>query len=432
MKKLVFITVVLCLTGFEAFAQAGENSQASSGSIYSKLGVGVPVDISNTAASAAGVLGVSYNESSISSLANPAHWGSTVYGLGSGGLNVQSYSVTDNNNSVTNSDFSVNQFQLQLPVVRGQFGISGSFTPLSRSNFRTFRQSSRIIDGGSGQDTLRYSIENRGSGGVNRAELGFGWQINRNISVGYAASAVFISKDNEFSGVFSELEYRGVNYSYETSGVGLGNRFGTFIRLPGLFSEIDQLGLGATVSLPVKINANQQRTSDLQGQNIGSRDLGDGTIRMPMKISGGLSYRPSNLLLFAAEGLYQGWSNYQNDFSSTLPTNGVEFVNRYKLGLGIQYFPYFSGSDKFLSNFKYRLGTSYDTGHLRIEGKPINTLMFSFGFGIRSPNSNSSVDLSFEYGVRGTNSMNLVKEQIWGARLSLNLSEIMFFRPKLQ
>jgi len=75
---------------------------------------------------------------------------------------------------------------------------------------------------------------------------------------------------------------------------------------------------------------------------------------------------------------------------------------------------------------------SYDSGHLQLEGQRINTLKFSLGLGIRSPNSRSSIDLSFEYGVRGTNSTNLVKEQIFGMKLSLNLAEVMFYRPKLQ
>lgn len=431
MRKLIFIAIVFCLTGSVAFGQSGNESQASSGSIYSKLGIGFPIDISNTSASSAGLLGVSYNESNVASLANPAIWGSTVYGLGSGGLNIQSFNASDGNREITNSNFSVNQFQLQLPIIRGKLGISGSFTPLSQSNYRTLQQNSRIIDRGSQQDTLQYSIENTGSGGVNRAELGFGWRINENISVGYAASAVFVSKDEEYSGTFRNVGFRPVIYSYETSGVGLGNRFGTLVRLPNLFSDDDQLGVGASVSLPVKINASQQKVSGEVVETADPVDFGDGTIKMPMKISGGLSYRPNSLVLIGVEGLFEEWSNYRNDFSSSSQSNG-KFVDRYKIGLGLKYFPYISGSDKFLSNFKYRLGTSYDTGHLRIEGESINTLMVSFGFGIRSPNSNSSIDLSLEYGVRGTNSMNLIKEQIWGARLSVNLSEIMFFRPKLQ
>jgi len=431
LKKLVTIAIVLLVTSTTSWAQNGSGNKASTGSVYSKLGVGMPIDISSTAANSAGLLGVSYNHSNVGNLSNPAHWGSTVYGLGSGGMGIHSYNVSQGAQSAKNTEFLVDQFQLQLPIVRGKVGISGSFAPLSRSNFFTVQENTQIISRGTAVDTLQYTIENEGSGGVNMAELGVGWRINDHISVGYAASAVFISQDDAYTGTFRNITYRTVNYSFETKGVGFGNRFGAHFRLPDLFQADDQLGIGAAVSLPVTIDASQEKTTGGGIQGVEPVPLGDGTVKMPSKISAGISYRPSNLLLFAAEGLYQGWSNYRNDFRTTTQSD-VNFVDRYKMGLGVQYFPYVSGSDKFLSNFKYRLGASYDSGHVNVEGRDINTLMFSVGLGIRSPNSGSTIDLSFEYGVRGTNSTNLVKEQIWGLELSINLAEVMFFRPKLQ
>lgn len=431
MKKLVLIAILFGLFGSAAFAQS-EDGKANSGSVYSKLGIGYPVDMGNTAAQSMGLLGISYDESLVGSISNPAHWGNTVYGLGVGSIGIKSYSASDATGSVRNSNFSVNQFQLQLPIVRGKFGISGSFSPVTQASFRTFQEYNRIDGAGASPDTLNYSIENRGSGGVNRAELGFGWKINRNISVGYAPSVVFLSMDNAFDATFPQSPYRPANYTLETSGVGFGNRFGTFINLREVFRKDDRLGIGATVNLPVSLNAERKQTGTIADGAItleNELENGEGTIKMPMKISGGVSYSPSSLLMIGAEGFYEGWSNYRNDFK---PAEEQLFADRYKMGLGLQYFPYVTGSNKFLSSFKYRAGASYDTGHLQIEGQRINTLMFSFGLGIRSPRSSSSIDLSFEYGIRGTNSMDLVKEQIWGMRLSLNLAEIMFFRPKLQ
>lgn len=431
MKKVVFISILFSLFGSVVFAQS-EGGKAKNGSIYSKLGVGYPVDMANTAAQSMGLLGISYNETSVGSFANPAQWGNTVYGLGVGDIGIQSYNVSSTSANATNSKFSVNHFQLQLPIIRGKLGISGSFSPITDARFRTLEEGTQYIGEGAEQDTLNFGIENRGGGGVNRAELGLGWKINSNISIGYAASVVFMSVDDRFTAAFFESSYRTANFTLETNGVGFGNRLGTSIQLPGLFQNNDQLGIGASVTLPVTLDAERQQTGTIAGSSITVTDEvanGKGTVKMPMKVSGGISYSPSNLLMIGAEGFYQGWSNYQNDFE---PEEEELFKDRYKVGLGLQYFPYVTGSNKFLSSFKYRIGTSYDTGHIRIEGQNINTLKFSLGLGIRSPSSNSSVDLSFEYGIRGTTSTNLVKEQIWGMRLSLNLAEIMFFRPKLQ
>ena len=431
MKRVIFITLLLSFIGSSVFAQSDEEL-SSTGSVYSKIGIGYPVNIGNTAAQSMGLLGVSYNETNVGSFSNPAHWGSTVYGLGTGGLGLNSFNASTSTSNARNVNFSVNQFQLQFPLIRGELGLSGSFAPLTEFNFRTFEEYTSIIGEGAGQDTLNYGIQNRGSGGVNRAELGIGWRINSNISVGYAASVVFLSMDDAFTATFAEAQYRPTNFAVESSGIGFGNRVGIHTRLPGVFRTDDQLGIGATVSLPVKIDAERKQTGTISNGAITlTEELpnSEGTIRMPMKIAGGVSYSPTNLLMFAAEGLYQGWSNYENDFK---PDQDAIFTDRYKMGLGMQYFPYVTGSNKFLSSFKYRLGASYDTGHIKLEGEQINTLMFSFGLGIRSPNSNSSIDISFEYGLRGTESQTLVKEQIWGVRLSLNLAEVMFFRPRLQ
>lgn len=431
MKKVVLIAVLFGLFGSAAFAQS-EGGKVRSGSVYSKIGVGYPVATGNTAAQSMGLFGVSFNDRYVSTLTNPAHWGSTVYGLGSGGVGVESYHSSDATSSVTNSNFMINQFQLQLPIIRGKLGVSGSFSPMTEASFRVLDTDTRFPGEGQQQDTVNVKLDNRGSGGVNRAEFGIGWQVNSHISVGYAASVVFMSMNDAFDASFPGSGYRPSNYTIETHGVGFGNRLGTFISLPGTFQKGDHLGIGLAASLPVSLDAKQEQTGTISSGRITLTDelpRTNGTIRLPTKITGGVSYSPNNLLMFGMEGLYQGWSHYKNDFK---PSQQQSFADRYKLGVGVQYFPYLTGSNKFLSTFKYRTGISYDTGHLKLEGHRINTLKFSFGLGIRAPRSRSSIDLSFEYGLRGTTSSNLIKEQIVGVRLSLNLAEVMFFRPKLQ
>lgn len=431
MKRLFLITVALTFVVFSAFAQS-EDGKASSGSVYSQIGVGYPLDLANTGAQSMGLLGVSFNEIYVGAIANPAHWGSTVYGLGSGSVKLNTYNATDATGSVTNTNFTIDQFQLQLPMIRGKFGISASFTPVTESKSRTYEENTYLLDGGIENEVLDYSLENRGSGGVNRGELGFGWQINSNISIGYAASVIFLSMDDEYIASFPESPNRDADFNVETNGVGFGQRFGTFVRLPNILQENDQLGIGATIELPVELDSEQKQTGivDAGGTYI-SQELEDseGSIKMPLKVTGGLSYSPSNLMMIGLEGLYEGWSDYETDFQTS---EEALYADRYKVGMGMQYFPYLTGSTKFLSGFKYRVGASYDSGHLSIEGERINTLKFALGLGIRSPRSNSSIDLSFEYGIRGTETSNLAKENIWGVRLTLNLAEVMFFRPKLR
>jgi len=433
---IIVSALVLSFTG-TANAQQGGDGQVRTGTLYSKVGVGFPVDLGSSAADGMGLNGVSFIEPFVPGLANPAQWGSTSFGLATGGLSLQSFNASSNQGSTTNSTFSADYFQVQLPLVRNKLGVSASLAPLTRSAFQVSETGSRITNDGTAVDTLNYSGENTSNGGVSMFEIGFGWRLNSTISVGYAPSLVFASIDNEFSTRFDNPAFSTVAFTRQTSGVGFGNRFGVMLNTSKILNANDRISLGATVSLPVNLDAEKiektdKRLASGQVETIVLKDgsgLGDGSIRLPLSVNAGLTYEASRLFSISTEALYEKWSQYSNDFN----VDGEQLLtDRYKLGMGIRYFPYIIGSNRFLSKFKYRLGASYDTGHIKLEGENIETLMFSFGLGILSPRSRSSVDLSFEYGFRGTESQNLIKENIWGLRLSVNLAELMFFRPKLQ
>ncbi|MDX1671869.1 MAG: hypothetical protein R3211_05970 [Balneolaceae bacterium] len=395
------------------------------------------MDLGSSSADGLGLTGVSFNESFVPGLANPAQWGQSVLAQGTAGATLQSFDARDNFGSSQNTVFTVNNFQLLLPLKKSKFGISVSLAPLTRSNFRVVQTTDFIQGSGAQADTVSFRSENRGDGGVNNLELGFGWRINSNISIGYAASLVFASVDNKVTTFFAQQGFQPVQFTLETSGLGFGNRFGTFFTFPGLFKENDMLSLGATLRLPVIFDAKRTQESDKQlgptsVETVIIEDgpgLGSGDIELPMSLNAGATYHFSNKVSLSAEGLYEPWSDYASELD---PQQQALMSDRYKMGVGVRFFPYIMNSDKFLSKFKYRFGVSYDSGHLELQNRNIETLMLNFGLGILSPNSRSSVDINVQYGFRGTTADNLVKENIWGVRLSLNLAELMFFRPKLQ
>lgn len=439
LNRFLYIAIIglfSLASALPVYAQTTPGDQVDSGSLYGRPGVGFPVDLGSSSADGMGLSGVSFIEPNVPGLANPAQWGSTVYGMATGGVALENFTANDGQASSSNSLLSASYFQAQLPIVRDKFGISASLSPVTRSSFKVSQIGSRITGTGSEADTLNYISELKGSGGVNMLEIGFGWKLSPNFSVGYAGSLVFASIDNEYTTDFAR-DFITVDFNRQTSGIGFGNRFGAMFNVPGLFRDGDQLSLGASVSLPLTLDAEKIEETDKVLPNGRVRSividegegLGDGSIEMPMTVNGGITYQPSRSFSVSSEALYQKWSQYTSDFNAE---DEQLLTDRYKIGMGLRYFPYIKGSDRFLSNFKYRLGASYDAGHLKVDGQRIETILFSFGLGILSSRSNSSIDLSFEYGFRGTQDQNLIKENIWGMRLSVNLAELMFFRPKLQ
>lgn len=430
LKRILFILFLFCSLSASAYGQ-GLEGEARTGSFYSGFGAGFPQDIGNSTAEGMGLLGVSYVEPYVAGVGNPAHWGSTVLGMATGGLSLQQFKASDSQGSSQSARFNANNFQIQLPIYRDKLGISASLRPYSHSAFSRVKEDELVLGTGDDAETLAYQVRNNGDGGFNNFEVGAGWKINSNISVGYAASVIFASIDDEYNVAFDNSNYRPANYTLRTSGAGIGHRF-------GLQFELADFSVGAAGSLPVTVSGErEERSQNELGGGLETvivdegQGLGKGDIDLPMSLQGGMTYAFSNELSVSAEGLYEEWSQYRSDFEQ----NADQLLDRYKMGMGMRYRPYTNDDNTgFFSQFKYTLGTSYDTGHIELNDRNIETLMFSFGLGIFSPrgNSNSSVDIGFQYGFRGTEAQNLVKENIWGLKLSFNLAELMFNRPKLR
>lgn len=217
----------------------------------------------------------------------------------------------------------------------------------------------------------------------------------------------------------------------------MGHRFGIYAFTRNLIREEDQLALGVSLTLPIEIDTeqlvtafrvvNNQRTLVDYNENSPSRN---GVIKLPLEFNTGLTYNLSRFVNVDAEVMIQNWGDARYSFDTTQQDY---FKDRMKAGLGFQYHPYRSEQmGGLFSNLKYSLGVTHDTGHLEINGQEVETLYLNAGIGLLSIRSASSVDFSFHYGIRGTESASLVKENIWGFKISLNLAERMFIRQRFQ
>lgn len=435
MKYFYLTIVIVLLNAGTAISQVEEPDKLTSGSIYSSQGVGLPVDYRASYADGMGLVGYAVYDSYAPSLANPAFWGKNVLSQATGGVDLTHYNAKDRQGSAKTARLNLSMFQGVFPIIKNELSFSLSLHPLTRRTFTAFNQVTLTPEQNNGSDTLTYGIENHGSGGLNRLEFGLGWRINRYLSVGYAGSYVYGPLQDNLTVAFSSNEYQGTKLTQTTSHRGWGNRIGVLLSPVSVFNSEDQLNIGLTASLPVQIQAertveadkevaNQIRTVELEGkESYGKRD-----VKMPLKAGIGINYKANALWSISSEIQFSQWSEFDG-FSQRRSTN---MVDRYRAGLGARYRPYHGEFNTFWSRFKYNFGVSYDTGHLKLEGNNIETLKFSAGLGILSPNAQSSVDLNVHYGVRGTRANGLVKENIWGFRMSINLAELMFFRPKLQ
>ena len=435
-NRYPYILVLLIGLFTATTVQAQNNDLAKSGSFYSGIGFGLPVDYFSPYSMGMGLTGVSNFSGFSANIANPAHWGLIGYTHGSISASLTNTLSSDLNNSKRSAVFGIEQFQLTVPIKRNRVGISASITPISRGDFRN--RSSGLHNPLPGfSNSVRYDFTTVGTGGINRFEAGVGFALANQISVGYAFSANILSMNETVVPEFSDNQFRAVNFERKKEGYNFGHRFGIFAFTGNLLGSEDQLSFGATLMLPIEIDAeqkvtafrsvNNQRILVDYNENSPSRN---GTIKMPLEFNTGLTYNLNRFINVGTELMLQQWSDALYSFDTNQQNL---FKDRTRIGFGAQYHPYRSDQmGGFFSNMKYSAGMTFDTGNLEINGESIETIYINAGIGLMSTRAVSSIDLSVHYGIRGTESVNLVKENIWGFKLSLNLAEWMFVRQRFQ
>jgi long-subunit fatty acid transport protein len=406
---------------------------------YSYLGIGFPVDVRSSQASGMGVTGVSLANRFSSSYANPAMHSQAFFTTIGGGVLYRRHGAEDNLGKSTNAQLDFSHFQFVFPVLRERLGASFGVYPITETSYQMTSLTEVLPALNHSSDTLRYQTDLTGRGGLNRMEVGLGYRINRWLSVGYAPSLVFGTVRNEIDITFESGGYQGENQQNVLTNVGFGNRFGVFATVDKVFAPRDVLALGATLSLPVRLNTDKSfrevrnfldPATNVNVRRLFTEELGRGDNELPLEVAAGITYYPNLQWLVSGDVLVQNWSSYVNFVGDT----ESYLRNRVKAGLGGQYTAEFRSDGGLFNGAAYRAGLSYDTGHLAMgpgNGTAISTILFTGGIGIPSRAGGSSIDLSFDYGIRGTTSHDLVREQIFAFRVSFNLSELMFLQRKL-
>lgn len=421
MKRILFSSLIVASLASGVMAQSELRGLSS----YSYLGLGMPNDYRSSFGASMGISGVALSNRVGTSFANPALYSNSYFTTAGGGLTYRNLDSKDKSGRSNNSQADALAFQLVFPIVREKVGFSFGLLPITENSYGI----SNSLESRNGADTIRFISTLSGSGGLNRLEAGIGVQVTDWLSIGYSPSLVLGTIRNSQSVFFNNIGYQNFDRESVLSNMGFGNRFGVFAIRDRLFRKNDYVTIGAVVSQPVDLNSDllssEAQSINGQSQQVNTKK-GRGENQLPGEYSLGFSYSVNTSWLVSAEVQRQDWSTYK-DFNGATP----EYVkNRTRLGGGVQFLPNRRGESVF-NNFIYRAGMSYDSGHLELSNTGISTVLLSAGLGIPSRAPGSSVDLSMDYGFRGTTSHDLVREQIFTFRVSFNLSELMFLQRKI-
>ncbi len=134
-------------------------------------------------------------------------------------------------------------------------------------------------------------------------------------------------------------------------------------------------------------------------------------VSMPLEQGFGIGFKKGERLNLVADFAISNWQNFK-----AINDQGV-YKKNYRVSAGMNYVPdkYAAGNNAYLKRINYRLGASYQTGYVSINGLNVSDYYVSAGIGlpVGIGRQSSMVNVSAQYGVLGTSDPSLLKQNYW-------------------
>ena len=412
--KKLFLALILLATAFVS-AQEGTSSP------YSFYGIGDVKFRGTHDVRAMGGLGVAYDSIHMN-LLNPATYSR---------LKITNFVVggTTTFNSLSNEQAkekaqrtTLDYIAVGLPL--GKFGAAFGLMPYSSVGYRVEKTNS--------EDDLR-SSRYKGNGGINKAFLGFGYNISDKLSAGI-----------DFQYNFGNIETETVVFIPD---VILGSREKNTSNIRGFTTNISLLyntkisnRLNLVTSLAYspesRLKSNNERnlatiSYNINGTEVVSDDddinVNDTRLVVPAKYVLGSGIGISKKWFVGLEYTLQESSNLGNRFDDI---NNATFENSQKIVLGGYFIPKYNSFTNYWSRVNYRAGFRYENTGLIVNSKAINDYGINFGLGLPVGGSISNLNIGFEFGKKGTIYNNLIEENYFNLTIGLSLNSLWFEKRK--
>ena len=345
------------------------------------------------------------------------------------------HSETDLKTSTNSSETTNTSFEyLGLNIPMGKFGFGFGLIPFSSVGYKL--QSSNV------DNQLQYKYS--GNGGLNKAFLGFAYQLSDNLAIGFDAKYNFGNIQNSaleylYDDESLPLDYQareqnrsdlsGVNFNF---GLTFRGGISENLELHASLAHSPDYNLSSRNSrtfASVVINPNTQIEFPVNEINVDLETLGlDKTdLSMPSVTIFGLGISKPKKWFIGAEYTSITSSVFSNDLISI---DNSEFEDSSKISFGGFYIPDYASFSKFWNRVVYRVGFYSEKTGLVINNESINEFGISFGLGIPAGGLFSNVNTTVEFGKRGTTNEDLVEENFVNFQLSLSLNDRWFIKRK--
>jgi hypothetical protein len=283
----------------------------------------------------------------------------------------------------------------------------------------------------------------RGEGGINQVFLGSGYQLSKDLKIGFDIQYNFGSITNttiafgyNTEGELLQFQSREVKRS-DLSG------FSFNIGLAYAKKISENLELMATVTHSPQANIKSENQSQFATISIDSEEkeyvitssqvdlmtLGilETSLSLPSKTSFGVGLGRPRKWFAGIDYTFMKASDFSNTF---LSINNATFEDASSLSIGGFFIPKYDSFGSYWKRIVYRAGLRLEQTGLVVNNESINEIGMSFGVGLPVGRLFSNANVAFEFGRRGTTASNLVQENFFNVKISLSLNDRWFEKRK--
>ena len=440
MKKICSAVVLAAFALTVSAQSASDTNQSYSGtnSPYSQYGLGELADQSSGFNRGMNGLGLAFREHNQVNQLNPASYSSidSLSFIFDVGISGQLTNFKEGNKKVNarNADFDylVAGFRAFRHV-----GVSIGLIPFSNIGYKYSSKGYTNAD-----KSVSYTNTYRGNGGLHQVYLGVGWELVKNLSIGANVSYMWGDYERAITNEYNVATINTLRKYYTASVSNYKLDFGAQYTLP--IGKKDKLTVGATFSPKQSLNSDPECKVLSVNSPTGVTDtisykINDG-LSLPMTIGGGICYNHNNMLKVGADYQMQRWSEigfpdyYVNNGVSWYDLNPNSFSDRHKITLGGEYCKN-ENARSFMSRMRYRIGASYTTPYLKINGKDgPKEISVSAGLGIpiiNAHNNRSFLNVSAQW-VSQQASANMIDVNSFRINIGITFNERWFQKWKVE
>lgn len=283
-------------------------------------------------------------------------------------------------------------------------------------------------------DTTQVNYTYGGEGGISKAYMGYGFRINKNLSLGFNFAYLFgsLKQTRAFEFVNEASTAFNSRTQYNNSVGGLSYDIG--LQYSADISSKTKFIFGYTGNTGHSLNSKNSSVTtryriDALGDDLAAADStfftegAKSKITMPITHTAGFAFEKTNEWLFGADFSFSRWSNYREG------TTNPGLRDSYGIAVGGQFTPDVNSISNYFKLIDYRLGFKYDKTFVKIGNEDIDQYGVTFGFGFPLPRNRTSfykINLAAEYGQRGTEKNNLVRGRYFNIHLGFTLNDKWF------